>query len=30
MDDGQRKRYWKLYKKKKLKLKNELARVASV
>ena len=29
MDDRQRKRYWKLYKKKKLRTKNELARVSS-
>lgn len=30
MDDKQRKRYYKLFKRKKLKRKNELARVASV
>jgi hypothetical protein len=30
MDDSQRKRYWKLYKKQKLKKQNELARVSSV
>ena len=30
MDDRQRKRYWKLHKKKKLRQRNELARVSSV